>query len=173
MDPPQNPAGELVRETDYSDARRDEFIAAIAEAPAALRQAVAGLDEAQLDAVYRNWSIRQIVHHLADSHAHSFIRFKWALTEDVPTIKAYEEGDWVQLADSRRGSVAAALAMFEGLHAAWVDLLRLMTGDDYARRFHHPQSGKEVSLKEALCVYAWHSRHHTAQILWLRDKHGW
>lgn len=173
MEAPQNPAGPLDRVDDYSDARRDELIAAIAASPAELRRTAGDLDETQLDAVYRNWSIRQIVHHLADSHIHSYIRFKWALTEPEPTIKAYNEGDWALLADSRTGGVAAPLAMYEGTHACWVELLRAMTADDYARGFIHPETTKRVTLKSALNVYAWHGRHHTAQIQWLRDRNGW
>src|SRR5881394_3397863 len=120
MESPQYPAGAYTPEDDYPAQRRDELIAVIEAAPAALRQAVAGLSEAQLDTRYRNWTIRQIVHHLADSHVNSYIRFKWTLTEDHPTIKAYDEGRWAALEDSRTGDVRAPLAMLEAMHARWV-----------------------------------------------------
>src|SRR5690242_20659773 len=119
MAAPQYPAGPL--EMDGHDPRRrGEFIAVLEGAPAALRRAVAGLSDAQLDTRYRNWTVRQIVHHLADSHVNSYVRFKWALTEERPTIKAYDENRWVALEDSRAGDVAAPLALLDGLHARWV-----------------------------------------------------
>ena len=170
---PQNPAGEFVPITEYDDAARKQLINTIRHAPARLREAVSGLSDEQLDTKYRNWTIRQITHHVADSHLNSIIRFKWALTEDRPLIKAYEEGDWVQLADSASGDVEPALALLDGLHTKWVQVLESMTPEQYAREFRHPQSGESVSLWLALNNYAWHGRHHTAQILWLRDKHNW
>jgi hypothetical protein len=162
-----------VPEENYGPQRRAEFIAQIEQAPSALRAAVAGLSEAQLDTRYRNWTVRQIVHHIPDSHVNSYVRFKWALTEDRPTIRAYDEGLWGALDDSRRGDIAAPLAMMDGLHARWVQLLRSMSDADFARCFIHPETGKTFSLSAALCYYAWHGRHHTAQIAWLRERHGW
>ena len=173
MEPPQNPAGAFVPEEGYGPQRRDEFIALIEAAPAALRAAVAGLSEEQLDTKYRNWTVRQIVHHIADSHVNSYVRFKWALTEEVPTIKAYDEGRWAALEDSRTGDVKAPLTLLEGLHAQWVQLLRSMTEAQFGRSFLHPETGKTVSLSAALASYAWHGRHHTAQINWLREQRGW
>ena len=173
MEPPQHPAGAFVSEDTYGAQRRDEFIAVIADAPDALRQAVAGLSEEQLDTRYKNWTIRQIVNHLADSHVNSYVRFKWTLTEELPTIKAYDEGRWAGLEDARKGDVRMPLALMEGLHARWVQLLRSMTETQFARSFLHPETGKSVSLSEALCYYAWHCRHHTAQIKWLREQRGW
>lgn len=170
--PPSHPAGPLPAVRAFAEAAKVELIAILRHAPANLRSAVAGLTDAQLDSLYKNWSIRQIAHHLADSHVHSYIRFKWALTEDNPTIKAYEEADWVRLDDCRLGDVAPALALLEGLHAKWVQVLLSMTADQFSRTFLHPQTGETVSLWTALNYYAWHSRHHTAQILWLRDRHG-
>jgi uncharacterized damage-inducible protein DinB len=173
MDVPQHPAGAFVAEDNYGADRRDEFIAAIANAPAALRAAVAGLSENALDTQYKNWTIRQIVNHVADSHVNSYVRFKWALTEDRPTIKAYDEGRWVSLADSRSGEIGIPLALLDGLHARWAHLLRSMTKDQFRRSFHHPETGETVTLSAALCYYAWHCRHHTAQITWLRQTRGW
>ena len=173
MTAPQYPAGPLELEDHYSPERRAEFVAVLEGAPAALRRAVAGLSDGQLDTRYRNWTVRQIVHHLADSHVNSYVRFKWALTEERPTIKAYDEDRWVALADARAGDVAAPLALLESLHARWVQLLRVMTEEQFARAFHHPQSGEVVSLNAALCYYEWHCRHHTGQITWLRQQNGW
>jgi uncharacterized damage-inducible protein DinB len=173
MEAPQNPAGAYTPEESYGPQRKEAFIAAIEQAPAALRDAVAGLTQDQLDTRYRNWTIRQIVHHIADSHVNSYVRFKWTLTEEQPTIKAYDEGRWVALVDSRTGDVRMPLALLEGLHARWVQLLRSMTDEQFGRCFVHPETGKTVSLSAALCYYAWHGRHHTAQIRWLREQRGW
>ena len=172
-EPPQDPAGPFRAETNYGEDRKQYFISTIEEAPLKLRGLVDGLTRVQLNTPYRNWSIRQIVHHLADSHVHSYIRFKWTLTEEQTTIKAYDEGAWALLEDSLTGPIDAPLALLEGLHKCWVQLLRMMTNEQYGRSFHHPESGKTVPLSEALCYYAWHCRHHTAQTEWLVDKHGW
>jgi hypothetical protein len=173
MEAPQYPAGPFQPEESYGPARRDEFIAVLEGAPAALRRAVNGLSEDQLDTRYRSWTVRQIVHHLPDSHVNSYIRFKWALTEEQPTIKAYDEGRWAALEDSRTGDIRAPLALLEGLHARWVQLLRSLSPEQLARAFLHPETGKTIQLLEALCYYAWHCRHHTGQITWLREQHGW
>jgi uncharacterized damage-inducible protein DinB len=170
---PQYPAGPFKPEAGLGSERRAELIAEIQSAPATLRKAVAGLLEDQLDTRYKNWTIRQIVHHLADSHVNSYIRFKWTLTEGRPTIKAYDEGRWAALEDSRTGDIRAPLALLEGLHARWVQLLRSMTEEQFARSFIHPETGDVVTLEAALCYYAWHGRHHTGQIQWLREQHGW
>jgi uncharacterized damage-inducible protein DinB len=173
MEAPQNPAGAFVPEETYGPSQRAEWIAVIEAAPAAMRAAVAGLSKDQLDTRYRNWTIRQIVHHIADSHVNSYVRFKWALTEDTPTIKPYDDGRWAALADACTGDVQAPLALLEGLHARWVQLLRSMTEEQFGRAFFHPETGQTVSLNAALCYYAWHCRHHTAQITWLREHRGW
>jgi hypothetical protein len=173
MTPPQFPVGPHEPVAAPDDARRREWIAQIEEAPARLRAAVAGLTDTQLDTPYKNWTIRQIVHHLADSHANSYVRFKLALTEDRPTIKPYDEGRWAALADSRTGDVAAPLALFEGLHSRLVQLLHTLTPEQFARTFYHPESQSVVVLNDALSYYAWHGRHHTGQILWLRQAKGW
>src|SRR5438132_7260715 len=154
MEAPQNPAGALVSEENYGPQRRAEFLAVIETAPTAVRDAVAGLSEDQLDTPYRNWTVRQIVHHLADSHVNSYIRFKWALTEELPTIKAYDEGRWAALEDSRTGDVRAPLALLGGLHARWAQLLRSLTEGQLARSFVHPDTGRAVSLSRALGYYA-------------------
>ncbi len=173
MEAPLNPAGAFVPEENYGPTRRDELIAVIETAPAALRTAVAGLSESQLDTRYRNWTVRQIAHHLADSHVNSYARFKLALTEESPTIKPYDEGRWSELPDARTGDVRTSLALLEGLHSRWVHVLRSMTEEQFARCYFHPETRSTVSRSAALCSYAWHCRHHTAQITWLRARHGW
>jgi hypothetical protein len=172
MDAPQYPAGSFVAEEHIDDARRAELIDVIEAAPRVLREMVAGLTEPQLDTKYKNWTIRQIIHHLPDSHVNCYIRFKLALTEDTPTIKAYHEGLWAALEDSIHGDIAAPLALLEGLHRRWVQLLRSMTPAQFSRSFNHPESGEKVPLSLALQSYAWHCRHHTGQIAWLRKNKG-
>ncbi|MDB5305816.1 MAG: yfiT 2 [Gemmataceae bacterium] len=173
MEAPQNPAGAFAPEEHYGPQRRDEFVAVIETAPTTLSTAVAGLSEDQLDTRYRNWTVRQIVHHMADSHANAYIRFKWTLTEEQPTIKPYDETRWAALEDSLTGDVRAPLAMLQGLHARWVKLMRAMTADQFTRSYFHPETGQTVSLSAALCQYAWHCRHHMAQILWVREQNSW
>jgi uncharacterized damage-inducible protein DinB len=141
--------------------------------PERLRAAVAGLSEAQLDTPYREggWTVRQVVHHLADSHAMAYTRCKQALTKDWPTEQPYDEAAWANLADSRL-PVDVSLALIEGLHARWVALLEAMTDDDFRKGYNHPERGRE-SLAMALAMYDWHSRHHTAHITSLRARQGW
>ena len=128
---------------------------------------MAGLSEAQLDAKHRNWPIRQIVHHVADSHVNSYIRFKWTLTEESPTIKAYDEALWRDLLESRTGKIDPSLQLLSGLHARCHQLLESMTPDQFDQRFLYPQTGESISLNSALAYYAWHGRRHAAQILWI------
>ena len=150
------------------------LIEEIATAPARLRDAVRGLDEAQLDTPYRpgGWTVRQTVHHLADSHMNSFMRWRLALTETEPTIRPYDQAAWGELADSRIAPVELSLHLIENLHARWVVLLKNLSGADLARSFHHPELGV-VRLDTNLALYAWHGRHHTAHITRLRERNGW
>ena len=173
MEAPAYPAGPDVSVENSTPERRAELIAEIEQAPARLRQAVAKLSDTQLDTRYKNWTVRQIVHHVADSHVNAYVRFKLALTEDVPTIKPYQEDRWVDLDDERRGDIAVPLALLDSLHSSWIRMLRVMTGEQFARTYFHPESGSKVALSAALGSYAWHGRHHTAQILWLRQNRGW
>lgn len=157
---------------------RDEelpgFIREIAEAPARLREAVAGLDESRLDSPYRpdGWTVRQVVHHLPDSHMNSLLRIKWALTEDEPMIKTYEEQRWAELPDGRSAPPELSLALLTALHARWVFLLNSLTPEQLLRCFRHPELGK-VSVRVAIAFYAWHGRHHIAHITSLRERMGW
>lgn len=173
VEPPQNPAGVFEAKTNFTGKERDEAISEIALLPAQVRAAVAGLDDARLDAKYRNWTIRQIVHHLADSHVNAHARFRLAMTEERPTIKPYDEGRWAVLDDALRAPVEPSIAILDGLHARWVRLLRSLTAEQFRRVYFHPEMGREVSLEEAISSYAWHGRHHTAQITWLRERHDW
>lgn len=173
MEAPQNPAGDFVPEDNLLPKRREQLITEIEAAPVTLRATVAGLSKEQLDTKYRNWTIRQIVHHLADSHTNGFIRFKLALTEDEPTIKPYDESRCTALPDARAGDIQPPLTLLDGLHACWSQVLRSMNDQEFSRCYFHPEFGKTVSLNSALCLYAWHGKHHTAQIRWVREQHGW
>ncbi|MDE3128267.1 MAG: putative metal-dependent hydrolase, partial [Gemmatimonadota bacterium] len=157
-------------------AERAAFIETVAGTPAALREAVHGLDDTQLDTPYRpdGWTVRQLVHHLPDSHLNSYVRFKLALTEQEPTIKPYDEKGWAELPDGRSPLVAESLALLDALHARWVYLLRAMTPAEFARTLVHPERpGAPMTLNMMLALYAWHGRHHVAHITALRDREGW
>ncbi len=169
-EPPQFPAAAFAAENDYDGRRREAWIEEIERAPTRLREVVSGLSDAHLDTAYRNWTIRQIVHHVADSHLNSYVRFKLALTEERPTIKPCDESRWSQLADAQRADVEPSLRILEGLHARWARLLRSLAPDAYERPFYHPESREVVTLWRALAYYVWHARHHTAQIEWVKTR---
>jgi len=154
--------------------QRAAMIDQIAAAPEALRKAVAGLTAAQLDTPYRDggWTVRQVVHHLPDSHLNAYVRFKLALTEDEPTIKPYDQERWADLPDGRTGSVEVSLAILEGLHERWVRLLRSLGPAEFARKLNHPEMGI-LDLDYLAAMYAWHGKHHTAHVTALRDRKGW
>ncbi len=172
-EPPQNPAGAFEPAPVLDATRREALIAEIEQLPTRLRAEVRGLAEAQLDTKYRNWTIRQIVHHIADSHANGYVRHRLALTEDRPTIKPYDESRWSLLDDAIRSPVEPSFRLLEGLHARWACLLRSLTAEQFGREYFHPEAGRLVRLDESLANYAWHGRHHTAQIDWLRESRGW
>jgi hypothetical protein len=146
----------------------------IAELPARLRDAIEGLDDRQLDTAYRpeGWTVRQVVHHLADSHVHSYLRTRFALTQNEPTIMAYDENLWAGLKDARSGPAEPSLLLLEGLHTRWCQLLESMSEADWSRKFVHPERGVVV-LNVNIPLYAWHGRHHTAHITELRKRMGW
>ncbi|HLA94182.1 MAG TPA: putative metal-dependent hydrolase [Pyrinomonadaceae bacterium] len=165
------PIGKFDREAATS---RADHIKTIASLPENLKLAVADLSDEQLDTVYRpeGWTLRQTVHHLADSHINSLVRFKLALTEDeAPTIRPYYEDRWAELADSKM-PVDVSLAIVAGVHRRWVNLLESMTDEDYRREFIHPETGPWM-LEKVLALYAWHSLHHTAHITSTRERNGW
>lgn len=152
-----------------------ESIAAIESAPAELRRAVAGLRDDQLDTPYRpeGWTVRQVVHHLADSHLNSQCRIRLALTEDTPTIKDYDEAAWGELADNRSAPIELSLQLIDGLHARWVLLARSLTQAQLERKFHHLEHAHPLRIDMTLSMYAWHGRHHIAHITRLRERSGW
>jgi len=170
----QFPIGRFKPEGVPTDGDIRRAIDEVAEAPSKLRAAVAGLTPEQIDTPYRpgGWTVRQVVHHVPDSHLNSYCRFKLALTEDEPTIKAYHEDRWAELDDSRTAPVEVSLAMLESLHERWVLLMKSLTPEEFARTFRHPELGL-VSLAKNVCLYAWHGRHHAAHITSLRDRMGW
>ncbi|HTU34118.1 MAG TPA: bacillithiol transferase BstA [Candidatus Acidoferrum sp.] len=167
------PVGKFQRAENLSDTQRASLICAVAEAPAKLRQAVAGLTEQQLDTPYRpgGWTVRQVVHHLPDSHMNSFIRFKLGLTENEPTIKTYDEASWAKLADAK-AAIEPSLVLFESLHTRWLALLNSLSPADWKRTVRHPEMGP-MTLDSLLQLYAWHGRHHVAHITSLRERNGW
>jgi len=152
-----------------------QAIADIEAAPSLLGKAVEGLSGAQLDTPYRpeGWTVRQVVHHVADSHLNSYTRFRLALTEDEPTIKPYDEKLWARLPDAATAPIEPSLALLEGLHRRWALLLGSFTGPEWGRTFRHPEVGKAIRLDAAALLYAWHGRHHTAHITSLRRREGW
>ena len=153
--------------------QRPVHIDTLRQLPGQLRSAVKGLSDAQLDTPYRDggWTVRQLVHHIADSHINSYVRFKLALTEDWPTIKPYDEATWAKLPDSTR-PIEASLALLTALHERWVALLESMSDADFQKGFNHPERGRQ-DLATTLALYDWHSRHHTAHITSLRTRRGW
>lgn len=167
------PIGKFEKNFEFTPELRKEFTGAISELPQKLQAAVDSLNDEQLDTPYRpgGWTVRQTVHHVADSHLNSLVRFKLALTEDAPTIRPYYEDRWAELADSFL-PVASSLAIVENLHLRWTTLLEAMSGEDFGRKLIHPDTG-EWTLGEMLGLYAWHGRHHTAHITRLRERNGW
>jgi uncharacterized damage-inducible protein DinB len=173
MDDHRYPIGRFAMPAEVTGAFRSECIEQIAEAPARLREAVADLTDEQLDTPYRpqGWTIRQLVHHVADSHLNAYTRIRLALTEDQPTIKPYDQARWATLADTSL-PVALSLQLLDALHARWVHLVRAVDEPAFERAFVHPEDGR-ITLDEALARYAWHGRHHTAHVTALRRRMGW
>jgi hypothetical protein len=168
------PVGKWNYSGELSEADRLRCIDEIAQAPANMRAAVRGLSAQQLDTPYRDggWTVRQVVHHVPDSHMNAYIRIKLALTEDQPTIKPYKEDAWARLSDSRDTPIEVSLVLLESLHDRWVRVLRALTPADLKRTVNHPEMGI-VTIEKFLVLYAWHSRHHVAHITSLRKRMGW
>ena len=171
---PRYPTGTFTFDPDITPDKRRTSIAAIRATPAALRAAVRGLSEAQVNTPYRDggWTVRQVVHHVPESHMNAFTRFKLAMTEDNPTIKPYEEDRWVRLGDIPRTPLETSLALLDALHERWVTLLEVMTDEDFRRPLTHPQNGP-MTLDRMLQLYAWHGPHHVAHITRLRARERW
>src|SRR5579863_4481570 len=170
----RHPIGKFERAPNLTQEQRGDFIGQIAETPRHLAAAVSDLSPEQLDTPYRpgGWTVREVVHHLPDSHMNAFIRFKLALTEEEPTIKPYDEALWAKLGDVKETPTQVSLALLENLHTRWVVLLRSLAPDDWGRRFRHPEIGT-MTLDDLLALYAWHGRHHVAHITTLRERNGW
>jgi DinB family protein len=168
------PIGKFQAPGSVTPSLRARWIDDIAAAPARLRAAVQGLDDAQLDTPYRpgGWTVRQVIHHVPDSHMNSYIRFRLALTEDEPAIKPYDEVKWAELHDASTAPVGVSLQLLEALHVRWVVLLRSLSETDFSRRFNHPEDGVQ-RLDTALAAYAWHGKHHAAHISGLCERMGW
>jgi hypothetical protein len=171
---PRYPIGKFHYDGPPSEQQRKQFIADIEQAPANLRAAVQGLPPQQLDTHYREggWTVRQVVHHIPESHMNAYIRFKLALTEDEPTIKPYCEDRWAELEDVRSTPVETSLALLDSLHDRWVRVLRAISPEQWKRTFRHPELGT-VPLEKNLALYSWHGKHHVAHITELRKRMNW
>ena len=154
---------------------REKYLAEIERLPTDLRKVVEGLTDEQLNTPYRDggWTVRQVVHHVPDSHMNSYVRYRWTLTEDQPTIKAYYEDRWAELPDASSAPIEPSLQLLEAVHRRWMLLLRAMNDEDYARSFTHPETSKVIRLDSMLALYAWHGKHHVAHIQSLKDRMGW
>jgi uncharacterized damage-inducible protein DinB len=168
------PIGKFQPKPQLTDDERQALIHQLAEAPVKLQQSVSGLMEEQLDTPYRpeGWTVRQVIHHLPDSHLNAYVRMKLAMTEQQPTIKPYEQELWAELSDAKTAPIEMSLTLFESLHKRWVLFLQSLKSSDFARTINHPESGV-MNLEKILQLYAWHGRHHTAQITSLRERMGW
>jgi uncharacterized damage-inducible protein DinB len=170
---PRYPIGKLEMPNEVTPARRQQAIDEIAAAPAKLRAAVKGLNDAQLDTPYRDggWTVRQVVHHVPDSHMNAYIRLRLALTEDKPTIKPYEEARWAELADAKL-PIEVSQTLLDSVHVRWDRVWRSLKPEHFARLLIHPDYG-ERTVDWLLFLYAWHGKHHTAHIAELRKQKGW
>ena len=174
MDDLRYPIGRFSHNGPVSDVDLMGWIDAIESLPGQVRAAIDGLSDAQLDTPYRRdgWTVRQVVHHVPDSHLNAFVRFKWTLTEEAPTIKAYEEARWAELPDTQAVPIATALDFLTALQARWVGLIRALDREAFVRTFVHPVSGP-TDLAHTTGMYAWHGRHHVAHITRLAERAGW
>lgn len=168
------PIGRLQRREQFTDAERSALVARLAAQPVTFRAVVEGLSEAQLDTPYRDggWTVRQLVHHVADSHINAYLRVKLALTEDVPTVKPYDQDAWVQLADIAAVPPSVSLQLFEGVHARLLAVLRAMSPAEFRRRLMHPENGP-MTIDDVVNMYAWHGDHHIAHVRALRERMSW
>ena len=169
------PIGKFQKPGKITAAQRAAYLADIAAFPARLCSAAVNLSDAQLDTPYRpgGWTIRQLIHHVADSHMNAYIRFKLTLTEDNPTIRPYEEQDWAELPEARTAPISLSLDLLTHLHRRWVEALKALREEDYQRSYFHPADKATVTLETAMGLYAWHCNHHLAHLTRLVEREGW
>jgi DinB family protein len=169
------PIGKYATPGEITEPMRRAWIDEVARAPRSLREAARGLTPSQLETPYRpgGWTVRQVIHHVPDSHLNAYVRFKLALTEDGPTIKPYHEDRWATLSDTATVPIEVSLNLLDSLHERWVALLMAMTPAEYGRSFNHPEYNRRMTLEDALGLYAWHGRHHAAHVTELRKREGW
>jgi len=174
MTDPRYPIGEFSFDGTLTEAQKAKYLDDVEQTPARLRAAVSDLSDPQLDTPYRDggWTVRQVVHHVPESHMNSYIRFKLALTEQAPTIRPYMEDRWAKLPDATTAPVELSLVLLEFLHKRWMLVLRAMKPEEWKRTFRHPEIGL-MTLERALALYSWHGRHHVAHVTSLRGKMGW
>jgi len=174
MSDPRYPVGKFTYSNPPDEAERGHMIRDIEQAPAALRAAIKGLSPQQIETPYRDggWTVRQVVHHVPESHMNAYIRFKLGLTEDSPTIKPYEEDRWAKTGEVQSTPLETSLALLDSLHDRWVRLLRSMKAEEWKRQFNHPEMGP-MPLEKKLALYSWHGRHHVAHVTELRKRMGW
>ena len=174
MPDPRYPIGKFSFEEPLTADQKKQYLNDIEQTPARLRTAVRGLSDEQLNTPYRDggWTVRQLAHHVPDSHMNAYIRFKLALTEDEPTIRPYMEDRWAELPESKQAPIDVSLALLDSLHQRWTLVLRNIPDADWKRTFRHPEMGL-LSLEKTLALYAWHGRHHVAHVTTLREKMGW
>ena len=175
MDSLSYPIGRFEWPKRCSEAHREKWISEIAAAPDAARDAVAGLDDEQLDTPYRpeGWTVRQVVHHIADSHLNAYMRMRLALTEDNPIIRPYDQDGWAALKDAAEDPLEVSIALLDALHRRWISLVRSLDEAALERTFSHPELDANVSMAVLLAMYAWHGKHHVAHITRLRERQGW
>lgn len=169
---PENPAGVYTPDSNPSETKRKELIQEISDLPSKLEKICEGFSVGKRtwDTLYKKWTAKQIVHHIADSHANGYIRLKLTLTEEQPTVKPYHEGKWAEVIDSKESDVETSLSMIRGIHARWAVVLRNMSSTDFERTYFHPEYKKVFKYAEVLGLYAHHGRHHSAQLQWIKDN---
>jgi uncharacterized damage-inducible protein DinB len=174
MSDPRYPVGKFTYAGPPDEAQRGHMIREIEQTPAALRAAIKGLSPQQIETPYREsgWTVRQVIHHVPESHMNAYIRFKLGLTEDSPTIKPYEEDRWAKTGEVQSTPLEVSLTLLDSLHDRWVRLLRSLKPEEWKRSFNHPEMGP-MPLEKSLALYAWHGRHHAAHITELRKRMGW
>jgi len=171
---PRYPVGKFSFDGNMTEQQKAQCLDEIEQTPARLRAAVRGLNDQQLDTPYREggWTVRQVVHHVPDSHMNSYVRFKLALTEDEPTIRPYMENLWAELPEAKSAPIELSLMLLESLHQRWMLALRGIKPEEWKRNLRHPEMGL-LSLEKTLALYAWHGRHHVAHVTSLRERMGW